>query len=209
MATLFVEIRLQLHAYSLLIDSTECACIELAIQVRPSGVNTNGARMAPLVDESSARQAMKAASARSLQETGKLADGQVYKDTRTSRIPCWRYPWCLPVLAAIAALCWVVTPDYIVGTRSCLLGSTLLRVAQNRHSYFPLSSYRSDAALHTYCDGLSDMRGGVQTTMRGGVQTTVRRMGNVFAPIPDPETNQWLDDSSRLCQRRQHPVRQH
>jgi GH18 family chitinase len=39
--------------------------------------------------------------------------------------------------------------------------------------------------FHTYYDGLSDMR--------GGVQTTIRRMENVFAPIPDPETNQWLN----------------
>lgn len=39
--------------------------------------------------------------------------------------------------------------------------------------------------FHTYYDGLSDMR--------GGVQTTIRRMENVFAPIPEPKTNQWLN----------------
>jgi len=38
--------------------------------------------------------------------------------------------------------------------------------------------------FHTYYEGLSDMR--------GGVQTTIRRMENVFAPIPVPETNLWL-----------------
>jgi hypothetical protein len=39
--------------------------------------------------------------------------------------------------------------------------------------------------FHTYYDGLS--------AMRGGVQTTIRRMENVFAPIPEPKTNQWLN----------------
>ena len=38
---------------------------------------------------------------------------------------------------------------------------------------------------HTYYDGLSDMR--------GGVQTTIRRMEDVFAPIPEPKTNQWYN----------------
>jgi GH18 family chitinase len=39
--------------------------------------------------------------------------------------------------------------------------------------------------FHTYYDGLSDMR--------GGVQTAIRRMEDVFAPIPEPKTNQWYN----------------
>ncbi|KAM0331444.1 hypothetical protein ACHAQA_003120 [Verticillium albo-atrum] len=39
--------------------------------------------------------------------------------------------------------------------------------------------------FHAYYQGLD--------SMRGGVQTTIRRMENVFAPIPDPETNQWYN----------------
>lgn len=39
--------------------------------------------------------------------------------------------------------------------------------------------------FHDYYNGLS--------SMRGGVQTTIRRMENVFAPIPEPKTNQWLN----------------
>ncbi|KAF9873540.1 hypothetical protein CkaCkLH20_08999 [Colletotrichum karsti] len=39
--------------------------------------------------------------------------------------------------------------------------------------------------FHSYYDGLD--------AMRAGVQTTIRRMEDTFAPIPEPETNQWLN----------------